>query len=788
MPKNTAQRRIDSRRQNRATTISGVTLSAPAGITDHGALSGLADDDHSQYLLVDGTRSLAGNLAVAAGITIDGVDLSAHAADPAAHHALATAGNSGISVAGQAISLAAAAAGAGLGYAAGVLSVNVAGLGLSVASDAVTLTSSSNPGAAAAILASDASGYLNLVRMVLSDRLRTPLIDTASGDLTLSPAEDIMLSPASNLVKLTSGTMLQSDNYASQATGMRVTYAGEADFRYLFVDEMHAKSFIADLEQALAGGQIISKSVAMVAEAFTLPAAGGAVTVRFRDLPSAPNMAVFQSGDWVAFRSFTRSGGSLTIGWAWGQVTSYADGTGGNEGTQTWTWTRNAGTPGAATGTIAADALALDFGVSGNGFYEVNAIDGAYAQNSPYWRIVTWSSHPATQTVRVQGGNLRGLFGVADEYGFFAGDGVTTSSKYLRLSNVTNEYKNLTASWYKSSALSVQVTPDRGIDLLAGAGAGFEVPSGLTWYASLPNTTFLAGVLYDNATDGAMSIYSSAYSKNATLQLTAYRNAASGYRPGISMTHSATTGAIQFQGDAFEFYRSGGTPSLQVNAGGTPYTIWHSGNDGASSGLDADLFHTLTLSTNGNLWGAVPYVGADGVMEVGKYIDFHESDADTSDFNVRLTSTSNVLHTSGALTTGGQLTVNSGPGVFSYSGGYSIQATAGSGLYLSGTAGNIYRPGGNMTLYVDGAYAFHFFDSSDGSNAYVRIGTATDMYNARLQVNGNIHSNAVITAESYMQLKSGSAPSGASGWARIWFDGTNLRLTTGAGTYTINKS
>ena len=140
MPKNTAQRRIDSRRQNRSTTISGVTLSAPAGVSDHGALSGLADDDHSQYLLADGSRSLAGNLAVGAGITIDGIDLSAHAADPAAHHALATAGNAGISVSGQAISLAAAAAGAGLGYAAGVLAVGVANTGatgLTVEADAV---------------------------------------------------------------------------------------------------------------------------------------------------------------------------------------------------------------------------------------------------------------------------------------------------------------------------------------------------------------------------------------------------------------------------------------------------------------------------------------------------------------------------------------------------------------------------------------------------------------------------------------------------------------------------
>ena len=32
-----------------------------AGVTDHGALSGLADDDHSQYLLTDGTRALTGN-------------------------------------------------------------------------------------------------------------------------------------------------------------------------------------------------------------------------------------------------------------------------------------------------------------------------------------------------------------------------------------------------------------------------------------------------------------------------------------------------------------------------------------------------------------------------------------------------------------------------------------------------------------------------------------------------------------------------------------------------------
>lgn len=58
------------------------------------------------FLLSDGTRDLTGNLAVTAGITIDGVDLSAHVADPDAHHDTATAGNTAISLTGQAISVA----------------------------------------------------------------------------------------------------------------------------------------------------------------------------------------------------------------------------------------------------------------------------------------------------------------------------------------------------------------------------------------------------------------------------------------------------------------------------------------------------------------------------------------------------------------------------------------------------------------------------------------------------------------------------------------------------------
>jgi len=61
------------------TTIQMVTDTFFTGtaVGDHGSLGGLDDEaDHLYALLKDGTRNLEGNLAVDAGVTIDGVDLS----------------------------------------------------------------------------------------------------------------------------------------------------------------------------------------------------------------------------------------------------------------------------------------------------------------------------------------------------------------------------------------------------------------------------------------------------------------------------------------------------------------------------------------------------------------------------------------------------------------------------------------------------------------------------------------------------------------------------------------
>ena len=55
-------------------------------------------------------------------------------------------------------------------------------------------------------------------------------------------------------------------------------------------------------------------------------------------------------------------------------------------------------------------------------------------------------------------------------------------------------------------------------------------------------------------------------------------------------------------------------------------------------------------NTTSQPWfSGIPYIKSDGVMEVGKYIDFHDTNTETSDYAIRLTATSGVLAGSGTL-------------------------------------------------------------------------------------------------------------------------------------------
>jgi hypothetical protein len=92
---------IDSIVDIRSTYNSGASASGGGGgggVTDHGLLSGLGSDDHTQYLLGDGSRAMSGDLDMGAHniVNIDlvnGVDVDAHASrhNPGQIDAIATA-------------------------------------------------------------------------------------------------------------------------------------------------------------------------------------------------------------------------------------------------------------------------------------------------------------------------------------------------------------------------------------------------------------------------------------------------------------------------------------------------------------------------------------------------------------------------------------------------------------------------------------------------------------------------------------------------------------------------
>lgn len=94
---------------------------------------------------------------------------------------------------------------------------------------------------------------------------------------------------------------------------------------------------------------------------------------------------------------------------------------------------------------------------------------------------------------------------------------------------------------------------------------------------------------------------------------------------------------------------------VNILLGSNNYKVWHAGNDGSGSGLDADLLDGKHL--NQGQWNSICYIGGDGVLEIGKYIDFHEEQGVSSDFSCRIMSQGdyqNTLHlptSSGTLAT-----------------------------------------------------------------------------------------------------------------------------------------
>lgn len=156
----------------------------------------------------------------------------------------------------------------------------------------------------------------------------------------------------------------------------------------------------------------------------------------------------------------------------------------------------------------------------------------------------------------------------------------------------------------------------------------------------------------------------------------------------MSMSLSVTpTGGFTYQG-------AGGNPGFTCDTSGTFTATTMS----ATHYYAYQTSGTYTLGgTGSSRWNIMPVVDGSGVMEIGQYIDFHESNGDTADYSVRLSSSGGVLTTGQSMSIGGRLTL-SGTTYPQISGNGTILALANSSVSSAG----VIIEGGDFRVATDG--------------------------------------------------------------------------------------
>lgn len=300
----------------------------------------------------------------------------------------------------------------------------------------------------------------------------------------------------------------------------------------------------------------------------------------------------------------------------------------------------------------------------------------------------------------------------------------------------------------------------------AGKLRGINSSGTEQWYASASDGKLYAGagsVLMDEdgysinaaASSGTKQSYKMLSPNDATKSIM-YMRASEGsgvsggvYVDGASVSKTGTA-FINANGAAVAEVQIVAAVSLQPTA---TLSIKTSSAGAAATFNSNDLYHAGHKSVSGNRWDRLPWIDSSGIMEAGKYIDFHETDADTSDYSARITSISGALYTSGAMDVGGAISATGSTAVLrtyirdDTSKYFAWYATAGAMRASHNVNGDLLR----LT-----------------DSGRLMVGNTSDLYAAKIQTNGGIAASSWINTDAYFQGKGGTNPTSHVDYFQIY--------------------
>lgn len=309
--------------------------------------------------------------------------------------------------------------------------------------------------------------------------------------------------------------------------------------------------------------------------------------------------------------------------------------------------------------------------IIGNNYTNTNQlVDGAGLGAMADWNSI--NSRPARFNFEsAPSSQPAGLYMTATSFGFWNG-------------NTFRTYLDNSGRFYFQGGSGAYVTWD-GTRLFGGTSNTFDASA--NWYVDSTNGAFVAGNGTVRLSNSGLSILSSS---NISSVETRFKISllgvngineigglygfetmlASGVNIFTKISSSGRTAFVQLLAEqttsspanvAISAKNSLLENTLSISTSGLTYngnTIWHSGNDGSGSGLSADNLRGFNLSASGARWDVIPVTTSDGVTEIGRYLDFHETNANTSVFSARIWSTSGAIYTSSHLVSQGVISSN----------------------------------------------------------------------------------------------------------------------------------